>query len=164
VHARLERLHEEWSVVDDGLSRNGTFVGGIRVGLRRRLRDGDPVRVGSTVLWLRTPRAGEVETAQSADVTELAALSAADRRVLIALCRPLTLGQLGAQPPGNRELAAEVHLSVDGVKARIRALFTKLDIDDLPHHHKRAELARRALAAGLVTAEDLRTSRDVDDG
>src|SRR3954454_719304 len=28
LHAELERLAGEWSVVDDGLSRNGTFVNG----------------------------------------------------------------------------------------------------------------------------------------
>ena len=31
VHAALERTGEEWTVVDDGLSHNGTYVGGERV-------------------------------------------------------------------------------------------------------------------------------------
>src|SRR5687768_1107859 len=30
VHAALERAGEEWTVVDDGLSHNGTFVAGQR--------------------------------------------------------------------------------------------------------------------------------------
>src|SRR5438034_2671300 len=37
VHARLERLGGDWTVEDDGLSRNGTFVNGERVAGRRRL-------------------------------------------------------------------------------------------------------------------------------
>ena len=31
VHAALERAGEEWTLVDDGLSHNGTYVGGERV-------------------------------------------------------------------------------------------------------------------------------------
>src|SRR3954471_1854375 len=42
VHASLERLGDEWTLVDDGLSHNGSFVGGERV-RRRRLRDGDEI-------------------------------------------------------------------------------------------------------------------------
>ena len=39
VHALLERLAGSWTVVDDDLSRNGTFVNGQRVRGRRRLND-----------------------------------------------------------------------------------------------------------------------------
>ena len=49
VHAALERTGEDWTVVDDGLSHNGTFVNGERVTGRRRLRDGDVISVGGTV-------------------------------------------------------------------------------------------------------------------
>ena len=31
MHAALERTGEEWTLVDDGLSHNGTYVGGERV-------------------------------------------------------------------------------------------------------------------------------------
>jgi DNA-binding NarL/FixJ family response regulator len=41
------------------------------------------------------------------------------------------------------------------VKTHIRALFAKLDVEDLPQNRKRAELARRAIEAGLVSARDL---------
>jgi pSer/pThr/pTyr-binding forkhead associated (FHA) protein len=37
VHAMLEPVGNEWTVVDDGLSRNGTYVNGTRVHGRRRL-------------------------------------------------------------------------------------------------------------------------------
>src|SRR5204862_131653 len=50
VHAALERYGQEWTVVDDGLSRNGTFVNGERVHGHHRLADGDVVRCGSTEL------------------------------------------------------------------------------------------------------------------
>src|SRR5213596_3626040 len=50
VHAALERYGEEWTVVDDGLSRNGTFVNGERIHGHKRLSDGDVVRCGNTEL------------------------------------------------------------------------------------------------------------------
>ena len=55
VHAELVRLADAWVVVDDGLSRNGTFVNEERVTSRRRLLDGDQLRVGSTTLRFRAP-------------------------------------------------------------------------------------------------------------
>src|SRR3954449_11384014 len=55
VHAAFERLGTDWTVVDDGLSRNGTYVNGQRVQGRRRLADGDVVRCGSTELLYQTP-------------------------------------------------------------------------------------------------------------
>jgi CRP-like cAMP-binding protein len=55
LHAALERYGSDWTVVDDGLSRNGTFVNGERVEGRRRLDDGDVVRCGTTELLFQTP-------------------------------------------------------------------------------------------------------------
>src|SRR5688500_8833725 len=50
LHAELVRSGEDWTLSDDGLSLNGTFVNGEPVGGRRRLRDGDALRIGATVL------------------------------------------------------------------------------------------------------------------
>ena len=55
VHAELQRVGDVWTLADDGLSRNGTFVNGDRVHGRRRLADGDRVRCGRTVLVYRAP-------------------------------------------------------------------------------------------------------------
>lgn len=55
VHAAFERLGGAWTIVDDGLSRNGTFVNDERVKGRRRLADGDVVRCGATELLFQTP-------------------------------------------------------------------------------------------------------------
>jgi hypothetical protein len=55
VHAKLERLGEDWALVDDGLSRNGSFVNGERVAGRRRLSDGDRLRLGRTSLSFHAP-------------------------------------------------------------------------------------------------------------
>jgi pSer/pThr/pTyr-binding forkhead associated (FHA) protein len=58
VHAEVVRVGDDWAVVDDGLSTNGTFVGGERVERRRRLHDGDQLRCGSTELRFRAPYEG----------------------------------------------------------------------------------------------------------
>src|SRR5262245_28451466 len=55
THAQLELVGGDWTIVDDGLSRNGSFVNGERVAARRRLVDGDVVRVGKTSLVFRAP-------------------------------------------------------------------------------------------------------------
>ncbi|MEA3075782.1 MAG: hypothetical protein QOF60_690, partial [Actinomycetota bacterium] len=44
THAQLELVGAGWTLVDDGLSRNGSFVNGERVHSRRRLVDGDVLR------------------------------------------------------------------------------------------------------------------------
>ena len=42
-------------LVDEGLSRNGSFVNGERVDGRRLLDDGDELRFGQTLLRYRAP-------------------------------------------------------------------------------------------------------------
>jgi pSer/pThr/pTyr-binding forkhead associated (FHA) protein len=59
VHAELECLHGEWTLVDDGRSRNGSFVNGERVHGRRRLRDGDTLGIGRTLVVFRAPSGRE---------------------------------------------------------------------------------------------------------
>src|SRR5690348_1897173 len=49
VHAAIERMGGDW-VVTDAVSHNGTFVNGERVRGRRRLRDGDAISVGGTLI------------------------------------------------------------------------------------------------------------------
>ncbi len=55
VHAELRPMAGQWMLVDDGLSRNGTYVNGERVVGRRRLFDQDQMRVGQTFLLFREP-------------------------------------------------------------------------------------------------------------
>jgi pSer/pThr/pTyr-binding forkhead associated (FHA) protein len=58
VHAELERVGDAWALVDDGLSRNGSFVNGKRLRGRRRLDDADELRFGGTRLLYRSPGRG----------------------------------------------------------------------------------------------------------
>jgi pSer/pThr/pTyr-binding forkhead associated (FHA) protein len=154
AHAVLERIGGEWAIEDDRLSRNGSFVNGSRIGGRRRLGDRDVVRLGHVELLFRVPGAEGDKTATARDRASLARLSNAQRRVLVALCRPLAAGRVGA-PAGNRQIADELGVSVDAVKTQMRSLFTSLEVEDLPQNRKRAELARRAIELGFVSTAEL---------
>jgi hypothetical protein len=154
LHAELHRLGGEWTIVDDGLSTNGTYVNGRRITGRQRLRDGDRIRVGRTVLAYRAAQATLVgETVSAAERPELQ-LTDTQRRVLIALCRPYRDGAY-ATPATNQQIAGEVFLSVDAVKMHLRSLFGKFGLGELPQNRKRATLAERALQFGAISHRDL---------
>jgi DNA-binding CsgD family transcriptional regulator len=140
--------------VDDGLSRNGSFLNGERILGRRRLADGDVIRLGRTSMVFRSPSLTPGSTAVG-DLAAHVRLTEGERRVLVELCRPVAAPGASGVPAGNREIADELHLTPDGVKTHIRTLFAKLGIEDLPQYRKRTELARRALESGLVNRRDL---------
>ena len=71
IHAELQRAWSIWLLVDDGLSRNGTWVGDHRVESRRPLHDGDRIRIGSTTITYRAPAEARIaETNVGLELTE----------------------------------------------------------------------------------------------
>jgi pSer/pThr/pTyr-binding forkhead associated (FHA) protein len=157
LHAELHRIGGEWVAIDDGLSANGSFVNGDRLSGRRRLRDGDVLRFGRTSVLYRAPgEQSTVRTAAGAAVPTVESLTDSQRRVLVALCRPLVHGddRFGL-PATNQQIAEEVHLSVDSVKTHLRTLFGRFGMSDLPQNEKRARLVEAALQWGLVSPRDL---------
>jgi hypothetical protein len=155
LHAELRELEGHRVVVDDGLSRNGTLVNGERLAGRRRLRDGDVIEVGDTVLTYRDPldRAGTSTAVAGGPAAP--ELSPAQARVLVALCRPFRDGDQFARPAGNQQIADELHLSVPAVKTHLRTLFSRFGIPDLPHNEKRGALVRAAFQTGAVSPADI---------
>ena len=150
LHAQVEPVGSDWIVVDDGLSRNGTYVNGERVNGRRRLTDGDRIVFGETPVTFRAPADAEAESTAAVRVgASDVPLSESQRKVLIALCRPLK-DSAYATPATNKDIADEIHLSVDAVKAHLRVLFERFGLDDLPQNQKRARLAAVALVNGVV--------------
>ena len=149
-------MRDDCTLVDEGLSRNGSFVNEERVRGRQLLRNGDIIRVGKTAVLYRAPGAAPSDsTVTSADALTAAGVSAAQRRVLLALCRPFKDGAAFATPATNKQIAEELHLSVDAVKTHLRALFEKFEVTELPQNKKRAGLVERALQSGLVREQEL---------
>jgi pSer/pThr/pTyr-binding forkhead associated (FHA) protein len=154
VHAALERIGPDWLIADDGLSHNGTWVNGDRVAGRRRLRDGDVIAVGATTLAFVAPEELSQTTATTRRPHVGSVLTPAQRRVLVALCRPYAKGPYAA-PASNREIADELVIGTDAVKGTLRALFALFGVDELPQNRKRAALVEAALRSGAVTRRDL---------
>jgi hypothetical protein len=155
VHAALEPVAEEWAVTDDGLSHNGTFVAGRKLAGRHRLQDGDTIQVGETMIAYCVPGSdGETATETSIGPRIAELLTPAQRRVLVALCRPFRDAQFAA-PASNRDIAEELVIGVDSVKGTMRDLFELFGTDALPQNQKRAQLALDALRTGVVSRRDL---------
>ena len=156
VHAALEAVGRDWVLCDEDLSHNGTWVNGERVRGRRRLRDGDMLAVGETYIAFCAAEAGSSAdpTRTAADAGGPVAVTPAQRRVLVALCRPLVRGRY-AVPASNQAIAAELTVTVDTVKGTLSRLFDAFGLAGLPQNQKRAALAERVLTTGLVRREEL---------
>jgi pSer/pThr/pTyr-binding forkhead associated (FHA) protein len=154
LHALLEHAGDDWMVVDDGLSRNGSFLDGTRIVGRRRLRDGSRLVFGETAVIYRDP--GESHSTSTAALPLGATtmpVTPTQHKVLVALCRPVNESAF-APPATNREIGESVFLSVDAVKAHLRVLFERFGLEELPQNQKRGRLAAIALVSGLVTQRD----------
>jgi pSer/pThr/pTyr-binding forkhead associated (FHA) protein len=154
VHAELALVSDDWTIEDDGLSHNGTYVNAVRLEGRRRLRDGDLLGLGQTVIAFRAPpttSSGRTVTAQErARVVE--SLTPSKRRVVAALSRPFKDHTDGfAVPASNKEIAAELFLTVPAVRTHLRELFKLFELDDLPDNQKRIRLVELAFRWGLAS-------------
>lgn len=155
LHAELEAAGDVWALLDHGLSRNGSFVNETRVEGRRALHDGDVLRFGGTHLLFRAPAQPGLGETVVATAQPMAELTDTQRRVLLALCRPVLEGGGYATSASNKEIADEIHLSVDRVKAHLGALYELAGLAELDQRQKRAGLVELALRTGLVTRREL---------
>jgi pSer/pThr/pTyr-binding forkhead associated (FHA) protein len=156
THAVLERLGHAWTLADDGISRNGTFLNGARLTTRQRLNDRDSVRVGRTTIAFRQPSDSDSGVTNLDNPAGGVELTTMQRKVLVALCRPFQEGaSLYAAPASNAEIAAELVLSVEAVKTHMRGLFERFRVGDLPQNQKRARVVELALEQGIVSRREL---------
>ncbi|MEV0946315.1 FHA domain-containing protein [Rhodococcus sp. NPDC049939] len=156
LHAVLECVGSHWTILDDGLSRNGTFVNGERLSGRRRLHQGDNIRIGGTkIRYLEFGGTLDEATRVGTKIPEVRSLTDTQRAILTALCRPYKHGAAFANPASNQQIAQELFLSVDAIKTHLRALFAKFGVGDLPQNQKRASLAERAMRSGIINERDL---------
>jgi DNA-binding NarL/FixJ family response regulator len=112
--------------------------------------------VGETLIAFCMPgdSTSSVATVTADEPLAAVDITAAQRRVLVALCRPLVIGRYGA-PASNAEIAAELVVAVDTVKGTLSRLFEIFGLSDEPQNRKRAALARRALQMGVVRRDEL---------
>ena len=157
LHAELERLAGEWTIADNGLSQNGTYVNELRIDGRRRLADGDLIRVGRTTLEFRNPIAGAGGvTMLPGELSIATALSEQQHSVLVELCRPLMAGGERLRPASDEQIAASLHIPGDVIHAELQALIRAFGFDDMPGEDARAEVAFGAIQSGLVREQDFR--------
>ena len=155
VHAELQRVGTEWTLIDDGLSRNGSYLNDDRVSGRRRLRDGDAIRLGDTVLVYRAAAGQTDPTLVYASAPAPPSLSPIQRRVLAALARPCRDPGILNAPAPNLQIALELGYSVEAVKAHLRVLFHKFGIEKFRQNEKRLKLVDEAFRTGAITRRDL---------
>jgi DNA-binding SARP family transcriptional activator len=130
-HARLEFTDGCWELVDDGVSRNGSFVDGERIRGRYRLRDAQIVRLGGTVLLYRTSPVTATRPDTTLGATE-------DARVRIA-------NQLDAT-----ERAVLTELARGRRVAGVESLWRRFGVEGLPDRERDAAVLDLARAIGAV--------------
>jgi pSer/pThr/pTyr-binding forkhead associated (FHA) protein len=156
LHAELEQRAGEWTVCDDGFSQNGTWVNGLRLAGRRRLSDGDLLRVGRTIFAFCAP-AGTGSTGPTLVPGELSAtprFSEQQQRVLRALCKPLFADGEGINPATDEEVAEATGIPLEAVVSELDHLGRAMGLEDMPHADQRAEIALLAMRSGLVSADE----------
>lgn len=144
IHAHLEHADEAWSLVDDGISRNGSFVDGEQVHGRHRLQDAQVIRLGGTVLLYRSSGApAGAPLAAGSGITADARIRSANQ--LTSDERELLHRVAGGPhfvPGDDADLAS-----------RLDALRRRFDVLDLPAAERDAALVRRARAIGALPGD-----------
>jgi hypothetical protein len=155
LHVELELRAGEWTICDDGFSQNGTWVNGLRLAGRRRLNDGDLVRVGRTMIAYCDPvPIGTGPTLVPGELSATPRFSEQQQRILRALCRPLFADGEGINPASDEEVAQATGIELDAVAAELDHLGRALGLDDMPRSDQRAEIALLAMRSGLVGADE----------
>ena len=151
LHAELQLRAGEWTITDDGLSQNGTWVNELRLYGRRRLADGDVVRIGRTLLTFSQPgTVGIGPTLVPGELSATPRFSEQQQRILRELCRPLFGDGEGVTPTSDEEIAAALGTPVETVTIELDHLTRALGLEDMPTSEARAEVALLALRSGLV--------------
>jgi hypothetical protein len=154
LHAIIEKFPAAWCVTDLG-SSNGTWVNGERIWSSQRLRNGDEIRVGQTRLIFRDPLSAGGAATEAEEAPP--ALTARERDVLVALCRPLLDRDMFTEPASTRAIAEELVITQAAVKQHLANLFDKFGVS-AADAHRRARLANDALRRGAVSLTQLRES------
>ena len=155
LHAELAFRAGEWTVCDDGWSQNGTWVNELRLTGRRRLVDGDLIRVGRTILAFHRPGViGIGPTLVPGELSATPRFSEQQQRILRALCRPLFGDGEGLEPAADEQIAAATGIPEESVRIELDHLGRALGLEDVPPPDRRVEVALLAMRSGLVEADE----------
>ena len=153
VHAILSPIGDSWVIEDDGLSRNGTYLNGLRLRGQQRLRDRDWIRFGETTVVYRSPSDEAASETRAASEEISVTVTGAQKRVLVALCRPM-LRDDASVPATTAQIADELVVSPETVKSHLRELFVRFELADVESREKRHVLAQKAIQSGTVSDRD----------
>jgi pSer/pThr/pTyr-binding forkhead associated (FHA) protein len=155
LHAELEFKGGDWTLCDDGFSQNGTYVNGLRIHGRRRLTDGDLIRIGQTSIAFCDPGlTGLGVTLAPGELGIAPKFSEQQQRILRGLCRPLMGDGEGTNPAGDTAIADETGIPEEIVTTELDHLGRSFGLQDMPPADRRAEIALLALRSGLVKADE----------
>jgi FHA domain-containing protein len=155
LHAELELRAGEWTISDDGLSQNGTWVNELRLIGRRRLSDGDDVRVGRThVIFANPGGVGIGPTLVPGELSATPRFSEQQQRILRGLCLPLLGDGEGIAPASDDEISRTVGIPVHAVTTELDHLTRALGLNEVPRAQRRRELALLALRSGLAADDN----------
>ena len=115
------------------------------------LRPGDEIVLGRLRLLFHGPARGK----ETASIAQAPPLTQRERDVLLALCRPLLMGDAFTEPASIRAIAAELVVSQAAVKQHLSRLYVKFDLG-AHGERRRVQLANAAVSRGAVKLGDLR--------
>jgi hypothetical protein len=150
LHASIEQVNGGWLIEDLG-SRNGTFVNGDRIHASRAIHDGDEIRLGAVRVRFRDGITDD--RSATSPLATAPPVSRRERDLLIALCRPLLVGSVIADPASVRELASELIVSESAVKKLLGRTYDRFGLEG--DDRRRGRLAMEALSRGVVSVGDL---------
>jgi DNA-binding CsgD family transcriptional regulator len=145
-HVLLTPVHDTWIAEDLSQgSRTQLERGGQRHTLRQRqaLSDGDRLHIGATVLAFKDAGQPALDETRPGGLVDRVDLRDRERDVLNVLCRPVI--EDAGPPASNTEIAAELFLSVEGVRSNLKSLYRKFGITSGTSEQRRARLVQRAI-------------------
>jgi hypothetical protein len=123
---------------------------------------GDPLATSSEVEGAEAAGGGATGHVRDPDtmfmslVISRASLSDSEHRVLAALARPCRGPGAPAEPAADEQIARELFLAVDTVRAHLNALFRKFGLESVDPAERRGRLVERAFQLGILGDRDVR--------
>jgi hypothetical protein len=153
-HARVIFGAGQWSI-EDGPSRNGTYVDGKPTVGERLLTDGSKISVGRTVLSFHAAQAATViPTLADEPAQRRLHPNSTQRKVLVELARPFMVGSAQIPvTPTNAAVAEALGYQPATIRDAISDLYRQAKLER-GSSEQRSELVRLAIAEGTVGPED----------